>query len=122
MADVRYTIQVQADKSPFRQQFAASGVTADMATSGMLSVTLALGTATSAVSTANITKLGLCFARSLATSTAHEVSFGRVSGTTLFEVLRLKGGEAALLRLAPGDYAAKGSTANLRLLLNVLED
>ena len=122
MPDVNYTIQAQVQKGALSQQFAASGITADINTTGMLSVTLNLGTAVSQVSTATMGSLGLCFARSLATTTTHTVSFGRFDGTTLHSAVRLRAGEAALLRLAPGDYAAEAAVEGSRLLLTVLED
>jgi hypothetical protein len=122
MPDINYTITGQVAKGALSQSFAASGVTADMATAGVLSVTLSLGTATTQVSTATLGSLGVCFARSLATTTTHTVSFGRLDGTTLYETVRLKAGEAAVLRLAPGDYAAKAAVANTRLVLTVYED
>jgi hypothetical protein len=93
-----------------------------MATAGVLSVTLNLGTSTTEISTATLGSLGLCFARSLATETTHTVSFGRVDNDTLYETVRLRAGEAAVLRLAPGDYAAKAAVANTRLVLTVYED
>jgi len=122
MPDLNYTINGQVTKGALSQSFAASGVTADMATAGVLSVTLNLGTATQAISTATLGTLGLCYARSLTTSSTHTVSFGRLSGTTLFETVQLKAGDAAILRLAPGNYAAKAAVANSRLLLQILED
>jgi hypothetical protein len=122
MPDVNYSINGQITKGALSQSFAASGVTADMATAGVLSVTLNLGTATTQVSTATLGSLGVCFARSLATTTTHTVSFGRLDGTALYETVRLKAGEAAVLRLAAGDYAAKAAVANTRLVLTVYED
>jgi hypothetical protein len=122
MPDVNYSINGQVTKGALSQSFAASGVTADMATAGVLSVTLNLGTATTQVSTATLGSLGVCFARSLATTTTHTVSFGRLDGTALYETVRLKAGEAAVLRLAAGDYAAKAAVANTRLVLTVYED
>lgn len=122
MPDISYTINVQVQKGALAQQFAASGVTADIATAGMLAVTLNLGTSVTQVSTANMGSLGLAFARSLATTTTHTVSFGRYSGGTLYETVRLKAGEAAILRLASGDYAAKAAVEGSRLVLTVLED
>ena len=122
MADLNFTITGRISKGSLRQSFAANGVTADMATAGVSSVTLELGTATSSVSTANLGAVGLCFARSLATETTHTVSFGRVSGGTLYETVRLKGGEAALMRLAPGNYAAKSAVEGSRLVLTIYED
>lgn len=122
MPDINFTINGQVSKGSFSQSFAASGVTADMATAGVAAVTLELGTATSSVSTANLGAVGLCFARSLATETTHTVSFGRLSGTSLYETVRLKAGEAALMRLAPGNYAAKAAVAGSRLVLTIYED
>ena len=122
MPDITYSISARVDKGSFSQSFAASGVTADLATAGMLSVTLNLGTSVTQISTATLGAVGLCVARSLATSTTHTVSFGRYSGGTLYETARLKAGEAAVLRLAPGDYAAKAAVEGSRLVLTVLED
>jgi len=122
MTDINYSINGQVKKGSLSQSFAASGITASMATAGVRSVTLALGTSTSNISTANIGALGVCFARSLATSETHTVSFGRISGGTLYETVRLKAGEAAVLRLAPGNYAAKSAVEGSRLVLTIYED
>ena len=124
MPDVNFSINGQITKGALSQSFAASSITADMATAGMISTTLALGTNTTSIGTTNIGVLGLCFARNLSSVTTHTVSFGRVVSNTLHETVRLKGGEAAVLRLAPGDYAAKGGTTNeaTRLVLTIFED
>ena len=122
MPDINYSIHAQIQKGSLSQQLAASGVTADIATAGILAVTLNLGTAVTQISTASMGSLGLCFARSLATTTTHTVSFGRFDGTSLHETVRLRAGEAAILRLASGDYAAKAAVAGSRLVLTVLED
>jgi hypothetical protein len=122
MTDINYSINGQIKKGSLNQSFAASGITASMATAGVASVTLELGTSTSSVSTTNIGALGVCFARSLATVETHTVSFGRVDSNTLYETVRLKAGEAAVLRLAPGDYAAKSAVEGSRLVLTIYED
>jgi hypothetical protein len=122
MPDINYTINAQVQKGALSQQFAASGITADIATAGMLAVTLNLGTAVTQISTATMGSLGLCFARSLATETTHTVSFGRFDGTNLHETVSLRAGEAAILRLAVGNYAAKAAVGGSRLVLTVLED
>jgi hypothetical protein len=122
MADINYTITGQVQKGALSQSFAASGITADIATAGVLSVTLNLGTAVTQISTATLGSVGLAFARSLATDTTHTVSFGRFSGGSLYETVRLKAGEAAVLRLASGDYAASSAVAGTRLVLTVYED
>lgn len=121
MADISYNIQAQISKGSLSQSFAASGVTASIATAGTMSVTLNLGTAVTQVSTATLGQVGLCMARSLATTTTHTISFGRYVGGTLHETVQLRAGEAAVLRLAPGDYAAKSAVANTRLLLHIVE-
>lgn len=122
MSDINYTITGQVQKGAFAQSFAATGITADIATAGVLSVTLGLTTNSTQISTATLGSVGLCFARSLATTTTHEVSFGRLDGNTLHDAVRLKAGEAAVLRLAPGDYAAKAAVAGSRLVLTIYED
>lgn len=122
MADINYTINGQVSKGALAQSFAASGVTANMATAGVIAVTLNLDTNVTTISTASLGSVGLAFARSLATSTTHTVSFGRYSGGTLYETVRLKAGEAAVMRLAAGDYAAKAAVAGSRLVLTVYED
>jgi hypothetical protein len=124
MSDLTYTIQVNVDKGVFNQSYIAAGKTATMGTTGVLAVTLRPGTATQAVSTASASNLGYCFARNLAddTSGTAVVSFGRISGTNYFDAVRLKPGDASFLRLAPGDYAAKGVAGNPTLLIEILED
>lgn len=123
MPDITYSLQVSVNRGNLVQQFFANGVTTDMSTTGVLAATLDLTTATSQFVTAAASTLGLCFARSLVTSTSQSqtVSFGRLDGTTLHEVVRLRPGDAAVLRLAPGNYAAKAASTG-RLMLQVLED
>jgi hypothetical protein len=123
MADVTYNISGTVQKGALREQFNASAITADMATAGVSAVTLGLGTSTTAVSTATLGAVGLAFIRNLATEATHTVSFGRLEGTNLYETVRLKAGEAALLRLAPGDYAAKAAVAGTtRAVVTIYED
>lgn len=122
MPDITYSISGQVTKGALSQQFNASGVTADIATAGVLSVTLNLNTNTTSISTANIGAVGLAFIRSLATSTTHTVSFGRLVSGTLHETVRLKAGEAAVMRLAAGDYGARSAVAGSRMVVTIYED
>lgn len=122
MPDISYSVSVNVNAGALSSNLIASNVTSDFATAGFLAITLNVGTATQAISTASASSLGLCFARSLNTTSTHTVSFGRLSGTTLFETVRLRGGDAALLRLAPGNYAAKSAAEGGRLLLQILEE
>jgi hypothetical protein len=123
MADITLNIQANVAKGALSQVFAATGVTSDMSTTGVLAATLDLTTATSQFVTSAASTLGLCFARSLVTSTNQTatVSFGRLDGTTLHETVRLRPGDAAIFRLAPGNYGAKAAASG-RLMLQVLED
>lgn len=122
MPDISYSVSVNVNAGALNSNLIASNVTSDFATAGVLAVTLSVGTATQAISTASAGTLGLCFARSLNTTPTHTVSFGRLDGTTLHETVRLKGGDAALLRLAPGNYAARSAASGGRLLLQILEE
>jgi hypothetical protein len=122
MPDISYSVNLNVNAGALSQNLNASNITSDFSTTGFLAVTLNVGTATQAISTASASNLGLCFARSLATAGTHTVSFGRLSGTALFETVRLKVGDAAVLRLAPGDYAAQADAPDSRLLLQILEE
>jgi hypothetical protein len=122
MADISYSVNLNVAAGALSQSLNASNITSDFATTGLLAITLNVGTSTQAITTASASTLGLTFARSLATAGTHTVSFGRVSGTTLFETVRLKAGDAAILRLAPGNYAAKADAPDSRLLLQILEE
>jgi hypothetical protein len=122
MADISYSVNLNVNAGALSQNLNASNITSDFSTTGLLALTLNVGTSTQAITTASASSLGLCFARSLATAGTHTVSFGRVSGTTLFETVRLKAGDAAILRLSPGNYAAKADAPNSRLLLQILEE
>lgn len=122
MADINFSINAQVSKGSFVQAINLSGITANMATAGVASVTLELDTSTTAINTATLGAVGYCFARSLATETTHTVSFGRLVGTNLYDSVSLKAGEAAWLRLSAGDYAAKSAVNGSRILLTIYED
>ena len=122
MADVAYSVNLSVSAGALEFKSSSGRVTSNFATAGILAVTLNLGTATQAISTAALSSLGLCYARSLTTTSTHTVSFGRLSGTTLFDVVRLRAGDAAVLRLAPGNYAAKAAVEGSRLLVQILEE
>jgi hypothetical protein len=122
MPDINFSITGQVAKGFLSQAFAANGVTSDMAQSGVISVTLPLGTAVSQIDTSTMTAVGLCFARSLATETTHTVSIGRLVGTTLHSVVRLKAGDAAVFRLAPGALAATAAVGGTRAVIQIFED
>ena len=123
MSDINYNISAIVNKGVLANQYSASRTT-EMSSVGFFAVTVEPGTATQAVSTASATTLGYCLARNLAedTSGTAVVTFGRIAGTVFTDTVRLKPGDAAWFRLAPGDYAAKGVVGNPPLLLEILED
>lgn len=124
MADITYTIASQVSKGALTQSFAAAGVTADMSVSGVNTQTLTPGTnaaGTAAISTATMTSVGLFFARNLSTVATAAVSFGQLSGGSLVPTVSLRGGEAAIGRLAAGNYAAQSNLAGTRLVISIVE-
>lgn len=123
MSDINYTILGTVSKGSFRQTFNAASVTASMNVSGLYAVSLDLNTAVTQVSTASLSSLGLCFVQNVSTVSTHTVSFGRYDGpsSTLYETLTLRAGESAVLRLSPGNYAAKAAVAGSRMMLTVYE-
>lgn len=124
MADITYTITSTIAKGALSQALAASGVTADMTTSGLVTQTIAPGTnaaGTTAISTATLTAVGMFFARNLSTVATATVSFGQLSGGALVSTVSLKGGEAAIGRLAAGSYAAQANLTGTRLIITIAE-
>lgn len=124
MPDVVYSVNAQVSKGALSQMLVASGVTADMSASGVTTVTLAPGTnaaGTVAISTATLTSVGLFFARNLSTVSTATVSFGQLSSGALVPTVSLRGGEAAVGRLAAGSYAAQANLTGTRLVVTILE-
>lgn len=124
MPDIVYTVNANVSKGALSQTFAAAGVTANMAASGISTQTLSPGTnaaGTAAISTASMTSVGMFFARNLSTVSTATVSFGQLSAGALVPTISLRGGEAAVGRLAAGDYAAQSNLAGTRLLITIVE-
>lgn len=121
MADVNYTISGTVNKGAMQDSFVASGVTSNMSVNGVYSVTLLLGTAVTQISTATLSSVGVCFVQSLATASTHTVSMGRFAGGTLYETVGLRAGEAGVVRLAAGDYAAKAAVEGSRMRITIYE-
>lgn len=121
MADSTTSFQVQATKGSFAQTFIASGITADMGVAGVLAVPATLGTTPVTLSTAALSSLGIAFVQNFATDSTHVVTFGRWDGATLWGSAALRGGEKAVFRMEPGNYAWKANVANVRALAQILE-
>lgn len=98
--------------------------TATMNVAGYLVQAPTFGTAVTSISTATINTLGYSFLQSLVTTTQSTctITVGRFDGTNLHGTVRLRPGEPAVLRLAPGAYAAQAAGEGYRLLIATLED
>ena len=124
MADVNYSINATVSKGNLSQTFAAAGVTASMTVSGVNTLTLTPGTnaaGTAAISTASMSSVGMFFARNLSTVSTATVSFGQLSAGSLVPTVALRGGEAAVGRLAAGNYAAQSNLTGTQLIITLLE-
>lgn len=122
MADISYSVNVNANADGLVYNASAANITSDVSTAGIMAVTLSVGTATQAISTSVARNLGLCMARALHTNATHSVSFGRLDGTNFYGSARLLAQEAAVLRLEPGNYGAKANAEGARLSLVILEE
>lgn len=98
--------------------------TAAMSVAGYRMQTPTYGTSVTAVSTANLSAVGYAFLRSLVTTTQTTctITFGRLDGTALQPVVSLRPNEAAVFRLAAGDYAAQAAAEGYRLQVAILEE
>lgn len=124
MPDINYVVNVNVNKGALSQSFVASGVTANCSASGIATQTLSPGTnaaGTAAISTASLSSVGLFFARNLSTVSTATVSFGQLSGGTLVPTVSLRGGEAAVGRLAAGSYAAQANLTGTQLVISIVE-
>jgi hypothetical protein len=124
MPDLTWNINAQVAKGNLNQALVASGVTANMSASGINTLTLTPGTnaaGTVAISTATMTSVGLFFARNLSTVATAAVSFGQLSAGALVPCVSLKGGEAAVGRLAAGNYAAQSNLTGTQLVVSIVE-
>lgn len=120
MADLNMQIGLRKSQGILRYRADAS-YTAVSLVQGMKVQTLDLAPSPSAISTSSLSTLGICFAQSLSTVATVTMSFGRLVGTNLISMCTLKAGEAALLRLHAGEYAAKADVAGSRMLLTIME-
>lgn len=121
MPDVTMSFQVSASKDSFAQTIAGAGVTANMSVAGLLSVPAALGTAAVTIGTASLSSLGIAVVANLGTDSTQVVTFGRWDGSTLWGAVAPRGGEKAVLRLEPGNYAWRANVAGTRALVQILE-
>lgn len=121
MADVTYSISYRVAKGFLNAQVNASGATADMTQTGLLTQTLTLSTNAVSISTANLSSVGLAFLQNLSTHTAQTAAIGIEAGGSFVGFTTLRAGEPAILRLSSGTaYKATGG-AGARLRVDITE-
>lgn len=121
MSDITYSMSFKVDKDNFVNQIQVTQITATQAKAGYKSVVYDLTTNAVAISTANLTTVGMAFLRNLSTSSASTAQIGIEAGGSFVGFATLRSGEPALLRLSSGtDYQAIGS-AGARLRVDIAE-
>lgn len=121
MSDISYSVAVRVAKGFLSNTVNASGVTADMNQTGLLSQTLTLSTNAIAISTANLASVGLAYLQNLSTHTAQTAAIGIDAGGSFVGFATLRAGEPAVFRLTAGTtYQAKGG-AGARLRVDITE-
>jgi hypothetical protein len=124
MPDLSWNITAQIARGALSQAFVASGVTGTMNASGLTTQTLSPGTnaaGTVSISTATLSSVGMFFARNLSTVATATVSFGQLSAGALVPTVSLRGGEAAVGRLAAGTYACQANLTGTPLVISIVE-
>jgi hypothetical protein len=116
-------VNLALSKGNLSETFAATQ-TASVSATGYDVQVPSLGTASTLLSTATLSALGYSFMRSLVTTTQSTctITFGRLDGTTMHDMVKLRPGEIATMRLASGSYAAKAADSGYRFLFAVIEE
>jgi len=121
MSDITYSMSLKVDRDNFLNQVQVSQVTATQSKAGYSSLVYDLTTNATAISTANLSSVGMAFLRNLSTSSAATVQIGIEAGGSFVGFTTLRGSEPALVRLSSGtEYQAKG-VAGARLRVDIAE-
>lgn len=122
MSDLRFFVQSSIDKDGFVDSYSKEH-TATMSFAGVQASSPDVGTSSTQIATASLNAVGFAFAQSIVTSTATTatIEIGKLDGTTMHSFCKLKPNEAALLRLADGDYAAKADADGAKLFISIAE-
>lgn len=121
MSDITYSMSLKVDKGNLVNQIQVSQVTASMAKAGYSSLVYDLTTNATAISTANLTAVGIAFLRNLSTSSASTAQVGIEAGGSFVGFTTLRGSEPAIVRLSAGtEYQAIG-VSGTRLRVDIAE-
>lgn len=121
MADITYAVSLKVDKGNLVNQVQVMQMTATMSKAGYSSLVYDLTTNATAISTANLTTVGMAFLRNLSTVAASTAQIGIEAGGSFVGFTTLRGGEPSLVRLSAGtEYRAIG-VAGTRLRVDITE-
>ena len=123
MSDINVIVALSFEKGGLSESFDHSQ-TATMSIAGYKAQLPTVGTAVASISTADISVLGYTFLRSLVTTTQTTctITFGKMSGATFVGQTVLRPNEQAVMRLAPGTYAAQAAGEGYKLLVATFEE
>ncbi len=112
MPDITLGASIAVTKGNLNQSLYAAGVTAAMSQAGLRTTVYTLSTTATAISTANLTSVGIAYFRNIATDTAATAVVSVSNGGAAVPFAAPRPGEPAMLRLAPGvSFSAVGHTA-----------
>lgn len=121
MPDITYSMSLRVDKDNFVNQVQVSQVTAAQSKAGYSSLVYDLTTNATALSTANLSSVGVAFLRNLSTASAATVQIGIEAGGSFVGFTTLRGSEPAIVRLSAGtEYQARG-VSGTRLRVDICE-
>lgn len=121
MADITYAVTLKVDKGNLVNQVQVMQMTATMSKAGYSSLVYDLTTNATAISTANLSSVGMAFLRNLSTAAASTAQIGIEAGGSFVGFTTLRGGEPSLVRLSSGtEYQAVG-VAGTRLRVDITE-
>lgn len=121
MSDITYSINVAVKKGYLDSRINVSNVTATMTQEGMQSLTYALTTNATVLSTASLTSVGMAFLRNLSTASSSTAQIGIEEGGSFVSLATLRSGEPALFRLSTGSQYKAIGTPGTRLRVDITE-
>ena len=121
--EIKVRLSVNATNSPFKHTIAPGQVEIDQSTIGRGGYTQTIGTSEEAIDVGDVTTEGCLFLQNLDDTNFVEYGCEAGSGGMASPAFKLKAGEVAWMRLAPGAaLRAKADTAAVKLEVCCFED
>lgn len=121
MPDINYGLTLVVAKGLLNNSINVSGVTANMAQTGLVSQTLTLSTNAVSIQTSQLSSVGMAFMRNLSTATSQTATIGIDEGGSFVGFTTLRAGEPALMRLSAGTTYKAIGVAGTRLRVDITE-